>query len=318
MNLVTDIALLTGLGAFSALLLVITRGRLEPKTTSLITLINSQLPQTQCAQCGYPGCKPYAEAIANGEAINRCPPGGEQTITSLANLLGREPLQLDDECGEFTPPLLAVIREEECIGCTLCIAACPVDAIVGAHQLMHTVIESDCTGCDLCRDPCPVDCIDLIEIPGDDIQSDFREHPIPCINCGECSEVCPRDLQPQLLYWFRENGEQTNELNLDDCLVCGLCDNVCPSEIPLTDTFKLAKQRKTQAKKKEQLATETEQRYLVREARIASTSQRVANRPSKSDRQLLLDAAMSDTKKALSDTKKTLSATTKDISGEQP
>jgi Na+-translocating ferredoxin:NAD+ oxidoreductase subunit B len=113
MNLVTDILLLTGLGAFSALLLVITRDRLEPRTTSLITLINAQLPQTQCAQCGYPGCKPYAEAIANGEAINRCPPGGEQTIAALANLLGREPLQLNDECGEFTPPMLAVIREEE-------------------------------------------------------------------------------------------------------------------------------------------------------------------------------------------------------------
>ena len=114
MNLVTDILLLTGLGAFSALLLVITRDRLEPKTTSLITLINSQLPQTQCAQCGYPGCKPYAEAIADGEAINRCPPGGEQTITALANLLGlRTICALDDECGEFTPPMLAVIREEE-------------------------------------------------------------------------------------------------------------------------------------------------------------------------------------------------------------
>ena len=160
-NLVTDILLLTGLGAFSALLLVITRGRLEPKTTSLITLINSQLPQTQCAQCGYPGCKPYAEAIAFGEAINRCPPGGDQTITALANLLGREPLQLDDECGAFTPPMLAVIREEECIGCTLCIAACPVDAIVGSGKLMHTIIENECTGCELCLPPCPVDCITL-------------------------------------------------------------------------------------------------------------------------------------------------------------
>jgi len=293
MNLVTDILLLTGLGAFSALLLVITRDRLEPRTTSLITLINAQLPQTQCAQCGYPGCKPYAEAIANGEAINRCPPGGEQTITALANLLGREPLQLNDECGEFTPPMLAVIREEECIGCTLCIAACPVDAIVGAHQLMHTVITADCTGCDLCREPCPVDCIDLIEMPIEAIQTEFREHSIPCINCGECSEACPRDLQPQLLYWFRENGEKTNTLNLDNCIVCGLCDNVCPSEIPLTHTFRVAKRKKVEAEQKEQLATETEQRYLVREARLSGTNKRIANRPSQSDRQKLLDAAMS-------------------------
>jgi len=294
MNLLTDILLLTGLGAFSALLLVITRGRLEPKTTSLITLINSQLPQTQCAQCGYPGCKPYAEAIAEGEAINRCPPGGEQTITALANLLGRVPLALNDECGEFTPPMLAVIREEECIGCTLCIAACPVDAIVGAHQLMHTVIASDCTGCDLCRDPCPVDCIDLVESPDEEIQAEFREHSIPCINCGQCHEACPRDLQPQLLYWFRGNGEQTNALNLDNCIVCGLCDNVCPSEIPLTHTFRVAKQRKTAATKKAQLATETEQRYLARGTRLTSTGKRVASRPSKSTRQLLLETALSD------------------------
>ena len=306
MNLVTDILLLTGLGAFSALLLVITRDRLEPKTTSGVTLINSQLPQTQCAQCGYPGCKPYAEAIANGEAINRCPPGGEQTITALANLLGREPLALDDECGEFTPPMLAVIREEECIGCTLCIAACPVDAIVGAHQLMHTVIASECTGCDLCRDPCPVDCIDLIEIPGEEIQAEFREHSIPCINCGQCNEACPRDLQPQLLYWFRENDEQINALNLDNCIVCGLCDNVCPSEIPLTHTFRVAKQRKNTATKKAQLATETEQRYLARGARLTSASERVATRPSKSTRQLLLETALSE-KTALSDTKNALS-----------
>jgi electron transport complex protein RnfB len=302
MNLMTDILLLTGLGAFSALLLVITRDRLEPKTTSLITLINSQLPQTQCAQCSYPGCKPYAEAIANGEAINRCPPGGEQTITALANLLGREPLALNDECGEFTPPMLAVIREEECIGCTLCIAACPVDAIVGAHQLMHTVIAADCTGCDLCRDPCPVDCIDLVEIPDEEALSDFREHSIPCINCGQCSEACPRNLQPQMLYWFRENRDQTHALNLDSCIVCGLCDNVCPSEIPLTHTFRVAKQRKTNAMKQEQLATETEERYLAREDRLANTRQRVAKRPSKSDRQLLLDTALSE-KTALSDTK---------------
>ena len=295
MNLVTDILLLTGLGAFSALLLVITRDRLEPKTTSLITLINSQLPQTQCAQCGYPGCKPYAEAIATGEAINRCPPGGEQTITALANLLGREPLALNDECGEFTPPMLAVIREEECIGCTLCIAACPVDAILGAHQLMHTVIASDCTGCDLCRDPCPVDCIDLIGGPSEKPQAEFREHPIPCINCSHCSEACPRDLQPQLLYWFKENDEQINALNLDNCIVCGLCDNVCPSEIPLTHTFRVAKQRKTTVMKKAQLATETEQRYLTRETRLNSTSKRVASRPSKLARQLLLDTALSKT-----------------------
>ena len=125
--------------------------------------INALLPQTQCGQCGYPGCKPYAEAIANGDKINKCPPGGEPTIQALADLLDVEPEPLDAEGGE-KPQMVAYIREAECIGCTKCIQACPVDAIVGAARQMHTVIVSECTGCDLCVEPCPVDCIDMIEV----------------------------------------------------------------------------------------------------------------------------------------------------------
>lgn len=125
--------------------------------------INALLPQTQCGQCGYPGCKPYAEAIAQGDKINKCPPGGEGTIQALADLLGVEPEPLDAAEGE-TPERVAFIREAECIGCTKCIQACPVDAIVGAARLMHTVIAEACTGCDLCLEPCPVDCIDMIEV----------------------------------------------------------------------------------------------------------------------------------------------------------
>lgn len=124
--------------------------------------INALLPQTQCGQCGYPGCKPYSEAIANGEAINRCPPGGEATIQALADLLGVEPQPLD---AEEKPKQVAFIREDECIGCTKCIQACPVDAILGAAKHMHTVIVSECTGCDLCVEPCPVDCIDMVPVP---------------------------------------------------------------------------------------------------------------------------------------------------------
>ncbi|TNF33699.1 MAG: electron transport complex subunit RsxB [Gammaproteobacteria bacterium] len=120
--------------------------------------INALLPQTQCGQCGYPGCKPYSEAIANGEAINRCPPGGEATIQALADLLGVEPQPLD---AEEKPKQVAFIREDECIGCTKCIQACPVDAILGSAKHMHTVIVSECTGCDLCVEPCPVDCIEM-------------------------------------------------------------------------------------------------------------------------------------------------------------
>ena len=122
--------------------------------------IDSILPQTQCGQCGFAGCRPYAEAIAAGEAdINQCPPGGDTTIQSLADLLGRDPKPLNDEHGVHREKMIAIIDEQTCIGCTLCIQACPVDAILGAAKQMHTVIESECTGCELCLPPCPVDCI---------------------------------------------------------------------------------------------------------------------------------------------------------------
>ena len=127
--------------------------------------INAIMPQTQCGQCGYPGCRPYSEAIAQGEAINKCPPGGEGVIQQLADLLDVEPLPLDAEHGEEKPKSYAFIREDECIGCTKCIQACPVDAILGAAKHMHTVIVSECTGCDLCVEPCPVDCIDMLHAP---------------------------------------------------------------------------------------------------------------------------------------------------------
>ncbi len=126
--------------------------------------IEELLPQTQCGQCSYPGCRPYAEAIANGEAINKCPPGGEATINALADLLDVEAIPLDAEHGEENVKKVAFIREAECIGCTKCIQACPVDAILGAAKQMHTVISSECTGCDLCVEPCPVDCIDMLPL----------------------------------------------------------------------------------------------------------------------------------------------------------
>lgn len=128
--------------------------------------IDDLLPQTQCDQCGFGGCRPYAEAMAAGEApINRCPPGGERGIATLAALLERPIIELDPECGVEKPPLVAFIVEDACIGCTKCIQACPVDAIVGAAQQMHTVVTDLCTGCELCIPPCPVDCIDLLPAP---------------------------------------------------------------------------------------------------------------------------------------------------------
>lgn len=130
----------------------------------LVDQIDAILPQTQCGQCGYPGCKPYAEAIANGDEINKCPPGGEATIKQLADLMGVEAKSLDAAHGEEDVKKVAFIREDECIGCTKCIQACPVDAILGASKAMHTVIVDECTGCDLCVEPCPVDCIDMVPV----------------------------------------------------------------------------------------------------------------------------------------------------------
>lgn len=126
------------------------------------TRIDALLPQTQCQQCGYPGCRPYADAVAAGNAdFNQCPPGGKATILTLADLLGREPVNLSPAHGVERSPQVAIIDEDVCIGCTKCIQACPVDAIIGAAQQMHTVIEAHCTGCELCLPPCPVDCIEL-------------------------------------------------------------------------------------------------------------------------------------------------------------
>ena len=125
--------------------------------------IDALLPQTQCTRCGFEGCGPYAEAIADGRAdINRCPPGGEAGIRALAALLSREAKPLDPDCGAERPRCVAFIDEPRCIGCTLCIQACPVDAIVGAPRQMHTVVAELCTGCDLCVAPCPVDCIAML------------------------------------------------------------------------------------------------------------------------------------------------------------
>ena len=135
---------------------------------SLLQRIDALLPQTQCGKCGHPGCKPYAQGIVDGEPINKCPPGGEETIAALAELLKIPVLELDISRGP-APPQVAFIREAECIGCTKCIQACPVDAIVGAAKLMHTVLIDECTGCDLCVAPCPVDCIEMHPLPANTI-----------------------------------------------------------------------------------------------------------------------------------------------------
>jgi electron transport complex protein RnfB len=164
--MLTAVIALAILGSVFGLLLGFAAVRFKVEGDPLADKIDAILPQTQCGQCGFPGCRPYAEAMARGEAeINRCPPGGQTTIIALADLLGREPIPLDAEVGEEKPKMIARIDENICIGCTLCIQACPVDAILGAAKQMHTIIEAECTGCELCVEPCPVDCITMEPLP---------------------------------------------------------------------------------------------------------------------------------------------------------
>ena len=165
-----------------AVLLGLTLGyaavRFRVEEDPLVERIDAILPQTQCGQCGFPGCRPYAEAIASHQAdINRCPPGGEAGIRKLAELLGVEFKPFGDDAGPTKPKAVAVIDENVCIGCTLCLQACPVDAIVGAAKQMHTVVASECTGCELCVAPCPVDCIHMVPI-GENVSNWKWKYPV--------------------------------------------------------------------------------------------------------------------------------------------
>lgn len=299
-QMIPSILLLTLLGLAIAIALLYVAKRYPNDPDTVVEKINACLPQTQCAQCGHPGCRPYANAIAAGEPINRCPPGGEATIKQLAELLGQPVINLDADFGVEQTPTVAKIREQECIGCTLCILACPVDAIIGATKLMHVVIDDICTGCDLCLEPCPVDCIDMIDaLPNhSDVDSkNQKANPISlpspqtasaqvittathqaCIRCGFCEEKCPKDLAPQELFWQRDNSASLALLNLDSCIECRICDRVCPSTIPLTDYFVEAKQRINIELKNREQAKITEVRFEDRSARLQANQTRVKTR----------------------------------------
>jgi electron transport complex protein RnfB len=236
----------------------------------LVEKIESLLPQTQCAQCGFPGCKPYAQAIAKNEAdINQCPPGGEETIIALANLLGKEVKKLNTQFGETKPKSVAVIIEEDCIGCAKCIPACPVDAILGASKFMHTVIASECTGCELCIPPCPVDCIVMQPVPelptpvASRFESNLEQLAMPCIRCGLCADACPMQLLPQQLYWHSqsENLAQLHAYDLSACIECGRCDVVCPSQIPLVHHFRMMKGKIADKNQQNEAAGLAKRRY---------------------------------------------------------
>ena len=166
MNILIAILVLGAIAALFGALLGYASVRFHVEGDPIVEQLDALLPQTQCGQCGYPGCKPYAEAVANGEAINKCAPGGEDTIKKIADLLGVDVQPIDenheqDNSSQNNRPKVAFIIEEDCIGCTKCIQACPVDAILGAAKQMHTILIDECTGCDLCVAPCPVDCIEM-------------------------------------------------------------------------------------------------------------------------------------------------------------
>lgn len=163
------VAVIAALFAAALVHLGLRRAAAATKHASLVDRIDDLLPQTQCTQCGYPGCRPYAEAIARGAAdINQCPPGGDAGVRALARLLGVAARPINPANGTAKQQqTVAIIDESLCIGCTLCIQACPVDAILGASKQMHTVIADECTGCELCIAPCPVDCIRMIPVTRD-------------------------------------------------------------------------------------------------------------------------------------------------------
>ena len=298
--------------------LVWVRSRLPNKENALIDAIDALLPQTQCAQCGYPGCRPYAEAVAGGAPLNLCPPGGTETVAALRDLLGEDAgeavaapqpstasLPTATNGGESCE-LVAKVREPECVGCALCIKACPVDAIIGAPGFMHTVLERHCTGCELCLPACPVDCIDLMPAsspatpaqpsavrkgrrttlgrlvgqpmrhlatgPGSHLgtlQAASRD--APCIGCNRCEEACPERLAPQhLLRLLRAaQSAQAAAAGLGKCIECRLCDRACPTDIPLAGIFHHAKSELAQRAAKDTNAAAAKARFQARKARLA-------------------------------------------------
>ena len=239
----TAALVLGGIGLTAAILLSIVRralaGKEDANADAVVVAIDAILPQSQCAQCGYPGCRPYAAAVAAGERLDLCPPGGSRVVAALEELLGR------DADAEMAEPLDAVARivEADCIGCTLCIDACPVDAIAGAPKFLHAVIPGRCTGCELCIPACPVDCIELVARSDKVTEPRAPENAaaLACIGCGRCESACPVDLKPEVLHVAFEMG--ATDPSVIDCIECTACTRACPSGIDLVGEFGALKHR---------------------------------------------------------------------------
>lgn len=241
----TAALVLGGIGLAAAVLLSIARwalaGKQDTNADAVAIAVDAVLPQSQCAQCGYPGCRPYAEAVAAGERLDLCPPGGPRVAAALEDLLGRP---ADAELAD-PPDVTARIVEKDCIGCALCINACPVDAIAGASKFLHAVISERCTGCELCVPACPVDCIELVarsnQVARPLPEASGNPTSLPCIACGWCASACPVDLDPQALHIAFDTG--TPDGTALECIECTACTRACPSGIDLVGEFRNLKQR---------------------------------------------------------------------------
>ncbi len=282
----TPLLLIATLLLFAAAYLLLQR-RYPRNPQTLVDRIDAMLPQTQCAQCGYPGCRPYAQAIVQGASLNLCPPGGRAVHLELIDLMGGA----DEPPPQPSAPAVAVIDESRCIGCTLCLPPCPVDAIVGAGNLMHTVIEAECTGCELCIPACPVDCISLQPTAANQtVQPKSRRRPArpssiaaeprACINCGRCNPVCPVALPAQELLQLvsHQQTDRAVDFGLNECIECGLCDRACPSDIAMADLFASAKQKLLVQTADEAAKAHYKKRYEAHQLREQQTLEAAANK----------------------------------------